>query len=349
MRKGPSSQELASAVSWRPKVSSSLAGVLLDAQLPVLSGRVVWDAGNKVPDRVTLKVARFYGGRDYLPSSPDAPLARYGQQLDVTVEVAGIDVRLGRFQIDSWDYDEETVSVVGLGLLQIAADSRLLEPLSPRTDGTMVSEFVRLLPPVMSAQFDAGLTNRGVPGAMVWKEERLDNLWAIADAWPAVMRPDAWGQVLVKPPVRVSPSPVLRVTDGKGGTVISLPRADERAGSYNIVVARSSADGNDSSAVAQVTSGPMNVATYNPVPKFYSSPMLLNSEQCQSAADAMRDEATRKSSVLKVTMAPDPRPELDDTIGVVRDGVLDLGVIVAVDMPLTVADGPMRVDVGVMT
>lgn len=348
MRNGPTDAQLASAVSWRPKVSSQLNGVVLAESLPVLGGRVVWDSGNKVPDRVSLQVARFDGLRDYLPTTPDAPLARYGQQLDVTVEVAGVDVRLGRFQIDDWSYDEETISVTGLGLLQIAADSRLLSPLSPRTDGTLLSEFVRMLPPVMSAQFDAGLVNRTVPASMAWNEERLENLWAIADAWPAVLRPDSWGQVVVKLPVQVSPFPVLNVTDGVGGTVVSVPRADERAGSYNIVVARSSADGNDSSAVAQVTSGPMNVATYNPVPKFYASPMLLTDAQCQATANAMRDEATRKSSVLKVTMAPDPRPELDDTIGVTRDGVLDLGVVVAVDMPLTVNDGPMRVDVGVM-
>jgi len=328
-------------------VQSWLGGRLLAESLPVLSGRLVWDAGNKVPDRVTMTVARFDGLRDYLPSTPEAPLARYGQHLDVTIEVAGVDVRMGRYQVDGWDYDESTITVTGLGLLQIAADSRLLEPLAPRTDGTLVSEFIRLLPPQVSAQFDPGLVNREVPQSMAWNEERLDNLWDIADAWPAVLRADAWGQVRVKPPVQVSAFPVLSVADGVGGTVVSVPRADERQGSYNIVVARSSADGVEASAVAEVTSGPMSVSTYNPVPKFYASPMLLTDEQCQATANAMRDEATRKSSILKVTMAPDPRPELDDTIGVTRDGVLDLGVVVAVDLPLTVNDGPMRVDVGI--
>jgi hypothetical protein len=86
----------------------------------------------------------------------------------------------------------------------------------------LLSEFVRLLPPQLAAQFDAGLTNRSVPSSMAWNEERLDNLWDIADAWPAVIRPDAWGQVLVKPPVQVSPFPVLSVTDGVGGTVVSV-------------------------------------------------------------------------------------------------------------------------------
>ena len=348
MRIGPALKRLETAVSWRPRVSSWLAGRLLQDDIPVLGGRLTWDASKNVPDALTLTVPRFDGLRDYLPSAPDSPLARYGQQLDVTITVDGVDVRMGRYLVVDWDYDESVIQVSAAGLLQIAADSRLLSSMSPRDDGSLRSEFVRLLPEQMSVQFAPGLVDRAVPGAMSWDEDRLEALWEIADAWPAVVRPDAWGQVVVKPPVSVSADPVLSVRDGEGGTVVSVPRGDTRDGVYNIVVARSSADGVVASAKAEVTSGPMNVATYNPVPKFYASPLLLTDAQCQATANAMRDESTRRSSVLKVTMAPDPRPELDDTIGVTRDGVLDLGVIVAVDMPLTINDGPMRVDVGVM-
>lgn len=348
MRNGPDPDLLATAASWRPKVSSWLGGVLLAETLPVLGGRITWDASNNVPDQLRMTVARFDGLRDFLPSRPDSPLARYGQQLDVTITVAGVDVRMGRFLIVDWEFDEDKISVTAAGLLQIAADSRLLEPTSPRDDGSLVSEFVRLLPEQLAAQFASGLVNRDVPETMSWNEDRLKALWEIADAWPAVLRPDAWGQVLVKPPVVPSAFPVLEVSDGEGGTVVSVPRSDSRDGAYNIIVARSAADGSDAFAVAQVTSGPMNVATYNPVPKFYSSKLLLTVDQCQATANAMRDTSMRKSSVLKVTMAPDPRPELDDTIRVSRDGVDELGVVIAVDMPLTNRDGPMRVDVGVL-
>ena len=347
MRSGPSESALASAVSWRPRVSSWLAGRLLADDIPVLSGRLTWDASANVPDALKMVVPRFDGRRDYLPTSPDAPLARFGQQLDVSIEVAGVDVRMGRYLIVDWDYDESTITVTAAGLLQIAVDSRFLSTVAPRAAGTLRSEFLRLLPEQMSAQFDPRLVDRAVPKAMSWSEERIDALWDIADAWPAVLRPDPWGQVLVKPAVAVSTRPVLSVKDGEDGTVVSVPRGDTRDGAYNIVVARSSADGVDAQAIARVTSGPMNVATYNPVPRFYESPLLRTVAQCQATADAMRDDSARQSSVLKVTMVPDPRPELDDTIGVTRDGELFLGVVVAVDMPLTVADGDMRVDLGV--
>lgn len=347
MRVGPDDASLASAVSWRPKVSSWLSGVLLAADIPVVSGRVTWDAGQKVPDAVTIRVPRFDGAQDWLPTSSDAPLARFGQQLDVTVVVADVEVRLGRFLIVDWEYDESTITVKGAGLLQIAVDSRLLEPTAPRDSGTLKSEFARLLPPQMSAQFDGSLVDRACPASMSWDEERIDALWDIARAWPAVLRPDSWGQIRVIPPVE-SGTPVLKLTDGEGGTVVSVPRGDTRDGVYNIVKASSSADGVVASAVSETSAGPMAVATYNPVPKFMSSPLLLTDAQCLAAANAERERSLRKSSVLKVTMAPDPRLELDDTVEVLRDGFRDWGVVVAVDMPLTINDGAMRVDVGVL-
>lgn len=328
-------------------MSSWLAGTILAENIPIDSGRVVWNASAKVPDSVTIRVPRFEGGRDWLPTSPVAPLARYGQQIDVTVTVAGIDVRLGRFQVIDWEYDEATITVKGAGLLQIAADSRLLEPVSPRDDGTLKSEFVRLLPEQTAVQFDPALVDRACPSSMSWDEERLDALYDIVTAWPAVLRMDSWGQVLVKPPVTAT-SPVLTLKDGEGGTVVSVPRSDTRDGVYNIVKASSSADGVEASAVAFQTSGPMAVQSYNPVPRFYSSPLLDDDAQCLATAQAMLATSMRRSSVLNVTMAPDPRIEVDDPLEILREDFRDWGVVIGVDMPLTVRDGAMRVDVGVL-
>lgn len=347
MRAGPADAQLGSAVSWRPRVASWLGGVLLADGIPVTGGRVTWDGSQKVPDGVTVTVPRFDRSTDWLPVSADSPLARFGQQLDVTVQVGGFDVRLGRFLIVDWKYDEASITVTGAGLLQIAADARLLDPESPRDDGTLRSEFLRLLPAQMSAQFDPALVNRPVPAAMQWEEERLDALYDIARAWPAVLRMDSWGQVLVKPGPALT-TPVVSLTDGEGGTVVSVPRQDTRDGVYNIVKASSSADGVTASAVAVTRSGPMAVDRYNPVPKFYSSPLLTTDAQCFATAEQMRLESLRRSSVLNVTMAPDPRLELDDPVEVVRDGFRDWGLITAVDMPLTVHDGDMRIDVGVL-
>lgn len=353
MREGPSAARLASAVSWGSRVSSWLGPSLLADSVPVLSGRVTSTVTSSVPDGVSLRVPRFVvsDGRtaDLLPTMPDGPLARYGQQLDVSLECDGWLTRTGRFLITDWDYDEETITVKGAGLLQLPADDRLTEPTAPRTGGSFASEFSRMLSSGLTAQFEPGLVNRDIPQTMEWDEDRLANLYEIADAWPAVVRMDPFGGVQVQKPPVAEGVPAVTLTDGVGGTVVRVPRKDTRSGSYNVVVATSSADGVEARGVAAMTSGPMAVAQYGSVPKFFSSKLLLTDEQCRDAAVAMLPAALRASSVLAVQMAPDPRLELDDFVAVVRDGHTDYGLIVGLDIPLTVGDGEMRVDVGVVT
>jgi len=347
MRNGPSTRILARAASWTPRIQSWLGGQLLAPDVPIVSGRAFWNASQKVVDGLKITVPRFDGAPDWLPRRPDDPLARYGQQLDVTVTAAGVDVRLGRFEIADWNYTGSTVSVVATGLMQLAVDDRLLEAWAPRDDGTLRSEAIRMLPGKVVAQFDAGLVDREVPATTSWTLERVDNLYAIAKAWPAVIRPDSWGQVLFKPPP-VLTDPVLSLTDGEDGTVVTVPRRDTRSGAFNIVKATSKADGVTASATATTTSGPMAVDRYGSVSKEVSSLLLLNEQQCFEMADAERAASLRQSSVLQVEMAPDPRLELDDPVEVIHDGIRDWGLVVAADIPLTVRDGAMRLDVGVL-
>lgn len=353
MKVGPSESVLASAASWQAGAASWLGARLLADDLPILSGRVTTTTSSNVPDMLKCSIARHIvvGGRtvDLLPASPDAALARYGQQLDVRLQVAGVGARIGRFQIQDWDYTEDSIEISAPGLLQIPADARLLEPTAPRDGGTFMSEFRRLLPSGMTVAFQSGLVDRPVPRTMQWDEDRLEALYEIADAWPAVIRMDQWGGLVVKPPPQTEGvTPVVTLKDGVGGTVVRVPRKDTRKGAANIMVVRSSADGVVASGVAQQTSGPYAVATYNPVPQFYASPLLTTNAQCLAVARAKLPEAMRQSSILAVEMAPDPRLELDDVVRVVRDGQKDTGMIVGLDIPLTIGDGMMRVDVGVL-
>ncbi len=355
MRAGPSGVQLASAVSWRPMVSSWLGGSVLADEVPVVSGKVTWTVDQEVQASLSLTVPEqtVEGGRtvSWVPDSPEHPLARFGQVLDVSVMVAGVLVRLGRFKIMDWSDQGGRVEVRAAGMLQSVADDRLLSPTGPRRGGTLRSEFARLVPSYMTVQFDPSLVNRACPKAMEWDEDRLAALYEIADAWPARLREDSWGGIRVLPPLPDTPTPVLSLTDGEGGTVISAPTSDSREGVYNVFVARSSADGVEAQAVARVESGPMAASgEYRPVPKFFSSPLLLNAAQCLAAARKMRDESVRSSRIRKVELAPDPRIELDDPIELVtgkgtKRERRDWGYVVGVELPLTVGDGAMRADV----
>lgn len=358
MRTGVREGALQTAASWGVMVSSWLGGVVLANSVPVASGRVSWSVSNRVTSALRMTVPRtsVEGGRtvDWRPSDPRAPLARYGQTLDVSLLVDGVLLRLGRFLITDWsDNDDDSISVTGAGQLRFVADDRLTAATAPRDDGTLRSEFARLTPGYMSAQFHASLVDRAVPKTMEWKEDRLAALYEIADTWPARLREDSWGGITVLPPLPEVPVPVVSLTDGEGGTVVSATTTDTRDGAYNVFVVRSSKDGVDAQAEAQVSDGPMNASgAYRPVPKFYSSPLLDNEEQCLATAQNMRAESVRQSRVRKVTMAPDPRLELDDAVELVIEKgtptqAREWGYVVGLELPLTVGDGPGRLDVAI--
>ena len=159
------------------------------------------------------------------------------------------------------------------------------------------------------------LGDRACPAGFTWDEDRLAALYDIADAWPARIRTDSWGNVMVLPPLPDRAEPVLTLTDGEGGTVVDAPSADTREGRYNMVVARSSADGVTASGVAKVESGPLAAdGDYHPVPMFYSSPLLLTDAECVAAARTRLASVLRPTMIRKVSLAPDPRVELDDCV-----------------------------------
>lgn len=358
MRPGPPDVAVAGTLGWQPVVSAWRAGVLLAASIPVAGGRLVRSTTTDVPERLTLRVPRWASvvpGEpvvDWLPSAPDSPLSRYGVELDVSILASSaVDarswlVRQARVRVQEWREDDDEVEVTGEGVMTRLVESRLTSPVQP--SGSLVSEARRLLLPGMGLGVGAGLTDRACPAGMAWSGTRLDALTEIATAWPARLRCDEWGQVQLLPPLPDVPTPVLTLTDGVGGTVVGAPRSDTRRGAYNEVVARSSASGVEGvQAVAQQTTGPLAVDVYSPVTREWSSPLLWSQAQAQAAAETMLADSLRPAATLPVTCAPDPRIDLDDPVAVVRDGVRTWGWVTGVDLPLTVGDGDMRLDVSI--
>ena len=357
VREGPSADALASIASWRPMVSSWLGSEVLADDIPVIGGRATWTVSQAVPSSLslTVPVESVEAGRrvSWRPHGPGDALGRFGQSLDVSILSEGSLTRLGRFQIQEWSGDEE-VQVAAAGMLQRVLDDRFLAPTGPRAGGTLLSELARLLPDGMTVTVDGALVDRVCPRAMEWDEDRLEAVYDIVDAWPARLREDSWGNLRVLPPLPEVPSPVVTFTDGEGGTLISAPTSDSREGAPNIFVARSSADGVEAQAEVAIEDGPMAASgPYGRVPTFFSSPLLLTVEQCWRAARTRMLSSQRQSRIRQVSCAPDPRIELDDPVELVTgagtaDEVREWGYVVGVDLPLTIADGAMQLDVAVM-
>lgn len=335
--------------------------MLLAGDVPVARGRVTAQVSQEVPERLSLTVPAetVVDGRSFSwrpGADPEHPLARYGQELQVSIVVSSAagpeewETRVGRFLVTDWsDGDDGAIEVVAEGRLRRVKDALLTSPTQPAPGSTLVSEARRLLPVGVSAAFDPALVDRACPAGMAWSDSRLDALQEIADAWPALLRTDEWGQVIFRAPLPDVPVPVLTLRDGERGTVQTVARSDTRDGAYNQVVAESSAAGvEDVQAVESQTSGPMSVSgEYGPVTKKWSSPLIANRTQAQRSAQTMLANSLLPATSVPVTCAPDPRIDLDDAVEVVRDGERIWGWVTGYDLPLTVDDGDMRVDVGV--
>jgi len=361
---GLSDEVLSGSVSWGCRVASWLGSTWL-GDVPVVSGRVVSRVPRSAGDvqhTLTLAVPRA-DGRDWRPGiDPGHPLARFGQQLDVTVLVGSSvtgqvwEVHVGRFLVTGWDDDDAgTVSVSGESLLRRVAEDRPATLRAPVPGGTMASEARRIMPPGIGLSVDPTLSDRTVPSSMAWSTDRLAALTEIADAWPALLRIDEWGQVVMRAPLPAVPSPIVTLHDGARGTLVSAPRADTRDDAPNRVVARSSAAGTeDVQAVAEVTSGPMRISgPYGAVTREWSSPLIATTAAAKAAASTMLRRLTDPSRSMSALVAPDPRLQLDDPVALVttRDDQAETvwGWVTGIDLPLTVRDigEGMRLDVAV--
>ena len=356
----PSSAALAAllprAVTWEPLVSSWVEGRFL-ASVPVAGGSVAWSSGREVPGSLDLTVPREAWGRDWRPGlDADHPLAAKGQQLHVSVRVGAPasgqswTIRLGTFLIARSEASAGVVRVTGLSMMERVVRDRLTSPMAPRSGGTLASELRRLVPASMGLTISGDLTDRACP-AMSWGESRADAIAEIAAAWPCRIREDAYGALHALPPLGGVPDPLDTLTDGEGGTVVEAYEADDAAGVYNRVVAR----GQESSdaglptiqAVASQETGPYAVARFGAKTFFLSSPLLTSMSAAESAARTRLAGLLRPARTVPVTIAPDPRWEVDDAVEVLADGSRWWGWVSGVQVPLTVADGDMRLDVEV--
>lgn len=364
----PSSADLAPflgrSLTWGVSVESWLGGQSL-GMVPVSGGGVTWSTSREVPGSLDLVVPRLHpvpGGSspvDWRPGRDEsAPLARFGQELDVrlTVSVPGRvwpSIPLGRFLVTGTDPGPGVVRVSAESLTRRVVDDRLTSPTAPRSGGTLASEAKRLVRPVgLSLTIDDALTDRAVPSSMSWGESRIDALREIAEAWPARLVEDSTGGLHMLAPLADVPEPLDTLTDGEGGTVLAAYEQDTRDGTYNRVVAR----GQETTeaglpafqAVRQVSEGPLAAnGPYGAVTYFFASPLLTSLSAAQAAATTRLAALTRPARTLPVTLAPDPRWEVGDAVAVVADGQTWRGWVSGVTIPLTVADGDMRMDVEV--
>jgi hypothetical protein len=329
------------------RAQSWLGDELLADDIPIESGTEEVDRSLRVPERVTFVVPRRDRGQSWAPIGPAAPLGADGQRISVQIGIGrrGSDdvewLQRGWYLIQDATPDGEQVSVTAVGLLALIDEAELISPYQPT--GTIVSTVRGLIEPALTVMVDAAVTDRSVPAAINYDQDRLGAVLSIFDAWPADGYVNADGFLSVVP-ATVDPSPVRTLTDGAGGTVVTAAGAASRDGAFNVVVASGTAtDGAQIQGVAYVSSGPRAYGSdFNPlgVPYRYASPLLTTVAQCTAAATTVRDRLLRTSSALYVAdIVPDPRLQQGDVVAAV---LAEIGTVVCTIEHLTlplVADG----------
>jgi len=367
VRDGAPDELFTGFIDYQPTISAWLNDELLTADIPVISGRATWSRSQQVMDGLSFTVPRWDRGVDYLPGKdPEHPLAQFGQRLCASITVrsmtTGLDYTtdLGWFPIQTWTDEGDVVKIEAKGLLQLAADDKLLAPIAPRTAGTLMSEFRRLLPDGLRVSFDPALVDRAVPQTVEWAEDRLASLYEIVDSWPARLLVLGDGSLHVAPPLPDVVDAVVTLEDGARGTLVGAPSSGTREGIYNVVVVRSrKADSPQQAPVQAVATAPRPSGMFAEIPAITGIiPSRLTSDvlEAQAVADATIRAGLRLGQTLPVECAPDPRIELDDGV-LVQKGFLETrgewdlrerGYVTGVDLPLTADDGSMRIDVGIV-
>lgn len=308
---------LVRAESWR-------GGELLADDIPVDSGQEEGDRSLNVPETVTLNVPQRDGGFNWDPGSdPDHPLAAFGQQLHISY---GVDLGNGDFEwvdrgwflITDSGADGNTVTVTAHGLLTLIDEAKFVSPFQPKTSDTLASTVRALVEPALTVTFDGTLVDRAVTAGMQWDSDRMQALTEVLDAWAAEPRVTEDGILLIEPVVDIG-TPVLALTDQKGGTVMRWQGSTSREGAFNVVVSQGEdANGTQIIGTAYDLSSPFRFGgpfSPLPVPFFNQSSLLTTVDACRKNAAATLVQKRRSSDrKMTVSMLPHPGIQFGDTI-----------------------------------
>lgn len=300
------------------EVTSWLGSTNLGPVEVVTGTWTVTDAEDEeVPGQVSFSVPNSAAWR---PTSPDHPLGRFGQQLQIR---AGYDratgpefVPLGWFRIMSVVPNDEVLQVDARGLMINMQRARLLSPFTAAKNSTRRAAITMLTKGILPVSYD--LADEQFPGG-TWEEDRLGAMREIVQGWPGRVYVDDDGVLVVGPGWSDTLGAAnVNILDGPGGTLRNLEPSPVTENEFNAYKVSTVPEGDESpvSEVAYLRTGPMRWGgPYGYNPGFYASPLLKPVRaQLQAVAQAMVQRARRRVEQVEITATPDYRIELGDIV-----------------------------------
>lgn len=325
--------------------------------LEVADGSITLDQTAASRGRCDVTLA---GAADVVPTSPTDSLAPYGNELrisrgiaypDETVEV----VALGVFRLQDVDVDDSgtdlVVRVVGLDRSARIIDARFEEPYAVAAGVDYATAILSVIqsawPGVPVGTWPSGATSNAP--ALLGEEggDRWDFALKMAEAIGHDLYFDGDGLLCLVPSSSLSSGdPVLAVSEGTDGVLLSAGRHWTRQGAFNRVVASSS---NTSLGVAPARGVATDSNPYSPTyyygpfgkaPRFYSSPFLATDAQAQDAAAALLSRELGTSQSVSFGALVLPHLEPGDVVQITRQRAglaAEQHVIDQLTIPLTAA------------
>lgn len=254
---------------------------------------------------------------------------------------------LGYFRLETPGQDlppNGPIRVTAKDRMQAIIDARRLAPmqlLATQTNGDVVSQLVLEVYPDATIEWDdatdADLLGRNI----LVEDKRYEPLDDLITSLGKVWYWDHRGVLVIADPPDPT-DPVWDVTAGAGGVLVSAKRELTRVGVYNAVVATGeSADDTSPARGVAIDNDPSSPTYYygrfGPVPRFYSSPLLLNDAMAAAAAETLLRQSLGLPYSVDFTSIPNPALEPLDPVRITysNGGSPETHVIERLTIPLS--------------
>ena len=354
MRAGPTVQVLTGSVGVGARVSSHRAGRMIADRLDVWDVQIEATADRAPRERLTLTAAP-----SLVPTGPGDPLAHYGQRLHVsqTLTIGGVEilVPIGWYQVETWEEQSDgTVKVEAYDLLQRLEKNPMAWPSSPPYGATVQSELQRL-----AASPEEG----GVPGVLdapdatvsrehEWGTSRVEAVGKLCEAHGLLWAVRSDGRLHAWAPG--APVSAAEYT-GRDLLIESSRASGARRANRWVVGATGEGEDRESRYTAETTGYeyPYDPAGYGVVTDRNEMQIADGVSALYKAADTYRRNAQAAHGTRSLSIVPDPRLELWDTITVTvphEAGPETLtGRVTATSLTIDKPDALMRVDLEVLS
>lgn len=273
-------------------------------------------------------------GREWVDSSesPTWLLSPYAAELVVKRGIRYPDgseelLTLGVFVVTSAqiDRDQGSVSVHAEDRFYRFVDDRFETPRKPAANASTFAVLTTLIQETIPglSLVTTGITDRAYPGTQVWEESRVQALQDIALSLGCEIYAQSDGTIRIRKPPTMADVPVHTINGaGPDAVIVSADTEQSREGVYNSVSARSAPTDPDTPIVRAVirdngaTSPTKWGGNFGKKVRFYSSPLLTSTAQCQDAARAILSNSVGLRKSLDLASVPDPRLEEGDVVNV---------------------------------